>query len=59
MFAGKKIVLRIQSECFLGMYGDSHCDCESQRIDAIKLISQEGGIFVHLPQEKHRVGVTL
>lgn len=57
MFAGKKIVLRIQSECFLGMYGDSHCDCESQRIDAIKLISQEGGIFVHLPQEAQGWGL--
>ena len=57
MFADKKIVLRIQSECFLGMYGDSHCDCESQRIDAIKLISQEGGIFVHLPQEAQGWGL--
>lgn len=57
MFADKKIMLRIQSECFLGMYGDSHCDCESQRINAIKLISQEGGIFVHLPQEAQGWGL--
>ena len=38
MFKDKKIILRIQSECFLGMYGDSHCDCESQRINSIKII---------------------
>ena len=57
MFTGKKIILRIQSECFLGMYGDSHCDCEVQRINAIKLISQNGGIFVHLPQEAQGWGL--
>ena len=57
MFADKKIVLRIQCECFLGMYGDSHCDCESQRINAIKLISRYGGIFVHLPQEAQGWGL--
>lgn len=39
------------------MYGDSHCDCESQRINAIKLISQDGGIFVHLPQEAQGWGL--
>ena len=57
MFVDKKILLRIQSECFLGVYGDSHCDCESQRISAVKLISQVGGIFVHLPQEAQGWGL--
>lgn len=51
MFHKKNIFLRIQSECLLGIYGDSHCDCESQRLDAIKLLSQNDGIFVHMPQE--------
>ena len=57
MFVDKKILLRIQSECFLGVYGDSYCDCESQRISAVKLISQVGGIFVHLPQEAQGWGL--
>ena len=48
---------QIQSECFLGTYGDAHCDCEVQRINAIKLISQNGGIFVHLPQEAQGWGL--
>lgn len=51
---GKKqeILLRIQSECLLGVYGDSHCDCEKQRLAAIHSIVEHGsGIFIHLPQE--------
>lgn len=50
-FQGKDILLRVQSECLLGMYGDSHCDCESQREEAIRLIKENDGIFIHLPQE--------
>ncbi len=57
MFSEKKIILRIQSECFLGMYGDSHCDCEIQRINSIKIISQNDGILVHLPQEAQGWGL--
>ena len=57
MFENQKIIMRIQSECFLGMYGDSHCDCESQRVNSIKIISQNGGIFVHLPQEAQGWGL--
>ena len=57
MFVDEKIVLRIQSECFLGMYGDSHCDCEEQRVNSIKIIAQTGGIFIHLPQEAQGWGL--
>ena len=39
------------------MYGDSHCDCESQRINAIKIISQNEGIFIQLPQEAQGWGL--
>lgn len=56
-FNDKKILLRVQSECFLGVYGDSHCDCETQRINSIKLISKFGGIFIHLPQEAQGWGL--
>lgn len=57
IFKEKKIILRIQSECFLGIYGDSHCDCESQRINSINIISQNNGIFIHLPQEAQGWGL--
>lgn len=57
IFSNKNIFLRIQCECLLGMYGDSHCDCEDQRIQSIKLISQNEGIYVHLPQEAQGWGL--
>ncbi|MDO5557419.1 MAG: hypothetical protein Q4G05_04170 [Clostridia bacterium] len=50
-FDKKDIFLRIQSECLLGMYGDSHCDCEQQRKEAIDIIAKQGGLFIQLPQE--------
>ena len=57
LFYKKKIFLRIQCECLLGMYGDLHCDCESQRIEAIKTIAEKGGIYIHLPQEAQGLGL--
>lgn len=53
----KNLILRIQCECFLGMYGDSHCDCEEQRQKAINIIKKEGGILLHLPQEAQGWGL--
>lgn len=57
MFHKKDIFLRLQCECLLGMYGDTHCDCESQRFNAIKTISENEGIFIHLPQEAQGWGL--
>ena len=54
---GNNIILRIQCECFLGIYGDSHCDCEEQRQKAINIIKDEGGILLHLPQEAQGWGL--
>lgn len=48
----KNILLRIQSECLLGYFGDTHCDCESQRIGALKQIRENGeGMYIFIPQE--------
>ena len=54
---GQEILFRIQSECLLGMYGDSHCDCEQQKQDFIKLLKDNDGIFVHIPQEAQGWGL--
>jgi len=51
------LLLRIQCECFLGLYGDSHCDCEDQRKNAITVISENGGMLLHLPQEAQGWGL--
>ena len=53
----KEILFRIQSECLLGMYGDSHCDCETQKQEFIKLLESNEGIFVHIPQEAQGWGL--
>lgn len=52
-----ELLLRIQCECFLGMYGDSHCDCEDQRTNAINIIKDEDGMLIHLPQEAQGWGL--
>lgn len=57
IFSEKEIFLRIQSECLLGIYGDSHCDCEEQRLEAINKIFENNGIYIHLPQEAQGWGL--
>ncbi len=51
------IFFRIQSECLLGVYGDSHCDCEIQKKEFLDLLKTRDGIFVHLPQEAQGWGL--
>ena len=53
----RNIFFRIQSECLLGMYGDSHCDCEKQKQYFIKLLNDKDGIFIHIPQEAQGWGL--
>jgi len=53
----KEVLFRIQSECLLGMYGDSHCDCENQKKEFINLLGINDGIFVHVPQEAQGWGL--
>ena len=56
-FANESVLLRIQCECFLGIYGDSHCDCEQQRLECIKEISNNNGVLIYLPQEAQGWGL--
>lgn len=54
----RPILLRIGSECLLGMFGDSHCNCESERTASLREIDRVGqGIYVHLPQEAQGQGL--
>ncbi len=58
VFGHKTPMLRIGSECLLGSFGDSHCNCEEERIVAMKMIKGNGaGIYVHLPQEAQGQGL--
>ncbi|WP_430884433.1 hypothetical protein [Fusibacter sp. JL216-2] len=56
-FLNRRVLLRVQSECFLGVYGDSHCDCDVQRAEAAKLVGGNDGIFIHMPQEAQGWGL--
>lgn len=52
------VMLRIGSECLFGVFGDAHCDCESQRVRCLREISRQGqGVYVHLPQEAQGRGL--
>lgn len=52
------ILLRISSECLLGSFGDSHCDCETQKNFALKEINScKQGIYIHIPQEAQGNGL--
>lgn len=52
------ILLRVASECQFGTFGDSHCDCEPQRIASMRAIQAAGqGIYVHIPQEAQGNGL--
>jgi GTP cyclohydrolase II len=52
------ILLRLSSECLFGVFGDSHCDCEAQRIASIREIQHTGqGVYIHLPQEAQGNGL--
>lgn len=51
-------LLRLASECFFGVFGDSHCECEAQRVASLRAIARHGeGVFVHIPQEAQGNGL--
>lgn len=51
------IVLRVASECQFGAFGDSHCDCESQKQSAMQYMMKHQGIYVQMPQEAQGRGL--
>lgn len=51
------IALRVASECQFGLFGDSHCDCESQRRASLNYIAIHQGIYIHMPQEAQGRGL--
>ncbi len=54
----KPVLLRLSSECLFSSFGDTHCDCESQRICTLREIHKYGeGIFIHIPQEAQGNGL--
>ncbi|MDH4468258.1 MAG: GTP cyclohydrolase II [Bacteriovoracaceae bacterium] len=51
-------LVRVHSECLTGdVFGSARCDCGDQLDDALKQISQEGGILIYLRQEGRGIGL--
>jgi GTP cyclohydrolase II len=51
-------LLRLASECAFGTFGDSHCECEAQRVGCLREIARHGeGIYVQIPQEAQGNGL--
>lgn len=57
LFGDREPYLRIASECMFGMMGDSHCNCEQERVKALKKIGSATGVYIHLPQEAQGMGL--
>jgi len=57
LFGNTQPYLRVGSECMLGVMGDSHCNCEEERIAALKEIGRNSGVYIHMPQEAQGRGL--
>ncbi len=57
LFGNINPFLRIGSECMLGVMGDSPCNCEEERGEALGVIGRECGVYIHMPQEAQGMGL--
>lgn len=54
----KPITVRVHSECLTGdVFGSRRCDCGGQLHNALKQISEEGGVLLYLRQEGRGIGL--
>jgi 3,4-dihydroxy 2-butanone 4-phosphate synthase/GTP cyclohydrolase II len=54
----KPILVRVHDQCVTGDVFDSlRCDCGEQKDRALKMIGEEGGVFVYMRQEGRGIGL--
>ena len=54
----KSILVRVHDQCVTGDVFDSlRCDCGEQKDRALKMIGDEGGVFVYMRQEGRGIGL--
>ncbi len=54
---GKIPVVRYHSECVTADHGSNACDCEQQRISALRHMRENGsGVFIHAPEDGMNLG---
>jgi GTP cyclohydrolase II len=50
--------VRVHSECLTGdAFGSARCDCGAQLDEAVRLLSQHGGVLLYLRQEGRGIGL--
>lgn len=56
---GDQPFVRLHSECLTGdIFASKRCDCGAQLHAALKLINQQGGLLIYLPQEGRGIGLS-
>lgn len=54
----KPVLVRVHDQCVTGDVFDSlRCDCGEQKDRALKMIGQQGGVFVYMRQEGRGIGL--
>ncbi len=51
-------LVRVHSECLTGdVFGSMRCDCGEQKDSALKMIAEQGGVFLYMRQEGRGIGL--
>jgi GTP cyclohydrolase II len=54
----KEVYVRIHSECITGdLFGSVKCECGEQLDEALRIISEHGGVLIYLRQEGRGIGI--
>ncbi|GIW19192.1 MAG: riboflavin biosynthesis protein RibBA [Tepidiforma sp.] len=54
----KPTLVRVHDQCVTGdVFGSLRCDCGEQKDKALKMIAEEGGVFLYMRQEGRGIGL--
>jgi len=54
----KPVLVRVHDQCVTGdVFGSMRCDCGEQKERALKMIAEEGGVFLYMRQEGRGIGL--
>ncbi|MFN0096825.1 MAG: bifunctional 3,4-dihydroxy-2-butanone-4-phosphate synthase/GTP cyclohydrolase II [Dehalococcoidia bacterium] len=54
----KPVLVRVHDQCVTGdVFGSMRCDCGEQKDRAMKMIAEQGGVFLYMRQEGRGIGL--
>lgn len=54
----KPVLVRVHDQCVTGdVFGSLRCDCGEQKEQALRMIAQQGGVFLYMRQEGRGIGL--